>query len=93
MRHWGIGALGMRHWGVGHHASGIGHAQGHHTPRVTRQAEFARTLGGEPALLDAGALRELNRPEGVEAYFGDMPTQVRLTLTLTLTLTLALALA
>ena len=53
-------------------------------PRMTRQAEFARTLGGEPALLDAAALRELNRPEGVEAYFGDMPTQVRLTLTLTL---------
>jgi hypothetical protein len=51
-------------------------------PRVTRQAEFAKTLGGEPALLDAAALRELNRPESVEAYFGDMPTQVRLTLTL-----------
>ena len=61
-------------------------------PRMTRQAEFARTLGGEPALLDAGALRELNRPEGVEAYFGDMPTQVRLTLTLTLTLILILTL-
>ncbi len=41
------------------------------------RAELGKTLSGEPALLDAGALRELNRPDAVEAYFGDTPTQVR----------------
>ena len=39
-------------------------------------AELSRTLGSEPALLDAPMLHELNRPDAVEAYFGDTPTQV-----------------
>ena len=80
MRHWGIGALG--HGALGTTNRALGTHRVTMAPRVTRQAEFAKTLGGEPALLDAAALRELNRPESVEAYFGDMPTQVRLTLTL-----------